>query len=368
MDKKVKQQIIKALNRAPRFHNRTYEKRALINGIEIYACAPNAEECYVRFMDRLSQKIFENSQLNEKIAVKLPSNFHEFAMYFFENVRQQVVVEQTYYTDLNRYKNHIKPHFGKLSLRNITPEYCQKLIDKLTAAGIEKTRDEIVSLLNGIFNFAVDRGTLVRNPMKTVVYIPHESENGVPLTIEEEEKLFNITANTEYQLMFAIALYTGMRPNEFRTAHFDENDKRIIVAKNSKRKNAKRGKIQWKRIPVCPMLAPFLANVPNLDMYTAETMRGKFKKLFPNHQLKDLRATFYTRCETCKIDDKARDAMVGHEKDKLHKSYSKLPDTFLIEEANKINYSLNIIIAPKFAPKKNRFALAEKLKNSKNTP
>lgn len=368
MDTKTQQQIIKALNRPPRFHNRTYEMRARINGIDIYACASNPDECAARFMDDLSEKIFAFSAFPNhggKLGFKLPTNFHEFATYFFENVKKRKTVERTYQADMNRYKNHIQPRFASLPLRLITTDYCQAFVDELTAKGIERTRDDVISLMNGIFNYAVDRGVLIRNPMKPVVFIPHERVHGVPLTLEEEKLLFDATAETEFQYMFAVALYTGMRPNEYRTAHFDGN---IIVAKNSKRKNAVTGKIQWKRIPICPMLAPFLENIDVLDMYAAETLREKFKTIFPNHTLKDLRTTFYTRCETCGVSDKARDEMVGHERDKLHEAYSKLPDEYLIAEANKLSYPLEVTATPKLPPKNNRYGLAEKLKNAKKPP
>ena len=50
--------------------------------------------------------------------------------------------------------------------------------------------------------------------------------------------------------MFAIGLYTGLRPNEYKTAVVEEN---FIVANNSKRKN---GKTELKKIPITPMLKP----------------------------------------------------------------------------------------------------------------
>ena len=360
MDKTLQSKITKCLNAPPRLHNRTYEKRALINGIEIYACASSEEECIAKFLSDLSQKIIQPNLPEGKklVCAKLPTNFHKFAMFYFENVKKRLVVEDTFYGDMNRYKNHVRPRFGELELKSITVEFCQSFIDDLAATGKGKTTDEVHSLLNGIFNYAVDRGILPRSPMKPVVHIPHETISGVALTLEEEEHLFNVTYGTEYQTMFAIILYTGMRPNEIRTATLVGN---IIVAKNSKRKDAKRGKISWKRIPVCPNLAPFLVGITEIDMYGEETMREKIKKILPNHQLKDLRKTFYSHCETFKVDDKVRDACVGHSRGKRHDAYSQLPDEFLLSEIQKISYPLNVPIAPKTAPRKNRYALAEKL-------
>ena len=358
MNEKLRKKLNKAINQAPRLHNRTYDKRARINGIDIVGYASTPEECQIRFLSDLNQKFFEVQNDNgQNLFKRLPSNFHEFAMFYFENVRKRKNTERTHNGDLNRYKNHVQPRFAKLNLKTITTEYCQDFIDELEATGKGKTTDEIFSMLNCIFQYAVDRGTLTLNPMKTVVHVPHKTKHGKALSLDEEKKLFDATLGTEYQVMFAIALYTGMRPNEYETASLHDG---MIIAKNSKRKNAKFGDIEWKRIPVCPMLAPFLEGVTEIDMYIAETMRYKFKEIFPNRSLKDLRTTFYTRCETCDVSDVARDEFVGHSSGAIHDSYSDLPDDYLKKEAKKICYPLDITVAPIFAPEKDSFGLAKK--------
>ena len=60
------------------------------------------------------------------------------------------------------------------------------------------------------------------------------------------------TAGTPYQQMFAVELYTGMRPNEYYTAKVEGD---FIVANNSKRKN---GKTELKKIPISRCLRPML--------------------------------------------------------------------------------------------------------------
>ena len=49
MEQQTQNKIVKAIQKPPRFHNRIFEKRALINGIEIYACATNENECMTLF-------------------------------------------------------------------------------------------------------------------------------------------------------------------------------------------------------------------------------------------------------------------------------------------------------------------------------
>ena len=64
----------------------------------------------------------------------------------------------------------------------------------------------------------------------------YEEKHGKTLTKEEEKLLLEKSKGTKYQQIFALSLYTGLRPNELFTAKIDGN---FIVAKNSKRKGKK---------------------------------------------------------------------------------------------------------------------------------
>ena len=86
----------------------------------------------------------------------------------------------------------------------------------------------------------------------------HQCEHGVALTKEEEKKLLQGVKGTKYEYIFALALYTGLRPNELETAKIEGD----IVAKNSKRKG---GKVEYKKIPICTMLKPYLEGVKILN-------------------------------------------------------------------------------------------------------
>ena len=158
-----------------------------------------------------------------------------------------------------------------------------------------KTADEIFSLLNQTFKMAIKHGLIKNNPMDIVFHIQHERVHGAALTIEEERKLLQATAGTPYQLMFAIALYTGVRPYEYKSVKLVGN---MIIAQNCKRKNAALGKIEWKRIPVSPMLAPYL-NGAEIRFYIPEVVRDiqidsseSYLKRYENyllHSLQNLR-------------------------------------------------------------------------------
>ena len=85
------------------------------------------------------------------------------------------------------------------------------------------------------------------------------------------------------------------------------------------------------------MLAPYLTG-EEIKFYIPEVMRDKFKSILPDHTLKDMRTTFYTRCKTCGVEEAALKEFVGHSGGVLEDTYTDLPDEYLIREAQKIRY------------------------------
>ena len=140
------------------------------------------------------------------------------------------------------------------------------------------------------------------------------------------------TEGTPYQHQFAVALYTGLRPNEYETARIEGN---FIIAKNSKRKN---GKIEYKKIPITPMLKPYVEGIERLNFYYYETILEKFKSILPNHKLYDLRTTFFNRCIECKIQEPIRDEWLGHHSNSIKTAYTDISDELHLLEGAKFVY------------------------------
>lgn len=326
MPEKVKQILKNKKSHCRQKANGSFEYRIMIDGVCFSACAMSKEEAKKRFLKKLRE--YDDSTSG----VKIPTNFQEFSTYYFENFRIRAVAPKTYKNDMNRYKRYIKPAIGKYPIKSITPLMCQNILDELHDKG--KTLDEIHSLMNLIFKAAIKHGIIKTNPLDLIFHRQHEREHGTALTREEEEKLLSATAGTVYQTIFAVALYCGLRPNEYKTAVIVDG---VIEANNSKRKN---GKVETKRIPITPKLAPFLEGITEIESRSENLLREKFKSILPNHTLKDMRMTFYTRCITCRVEDKARDYFVGHGVSFLEKTYTdkNLLLEYLKEEAQKIKY------------------------------
>ncbi len=304
----------------------SYELRYRKDGLNVNASSTVQSVAIKKFTEKL--KI----ALSTKFVPNIPTNFHDFTMYYFDNFRKKKVAKSTYEGDLNRYKNNLLAPLGTMQISKITPIQCQQVIEKILSEGKEKSAQDVYSLLNGIFKMAIAHGIIERNPLAIVMPVTHEREHGKALSKEEEIFLLEQTAGTPYHLMFAVALYTGLRPNEYATARIEGN---FIVAVNSKRKTKR---TEYKKIPITPMLRPYLDGVTELKFYTPEVMRDKFKSILSKHKLYDLRTTFYTRCKECGIADVAIMAFVGHSLGKLGNAYTDLSDEFLLKEGNKFIY------------------------------
>ena len=304
----------------------TYDIRYNRNGYSICVTNKNLETAKQIFIEKLKTAKPVNK------ATHIYANLHNFTLYYFEKFRLPKVSKLTYNADWNRYKKYIQPVFGDKQFKSITPEHCQQLIDNIIAEGKGKTAEEIYSLLSIIFKGAIAHGIIHKNPLTLVVKIKHESQHGTALTKDEERLLLQAYPNTKYQIAFALALYTGLRPNEYNSARIEEN---FIVAINSKRKNKR---VEYKKIPITPMLEPYLQNIDSFSTINSYVLRDKFKAILPNHILYDMRTTFYSRCKECGIADAARDEFVGHSLGALGNAYTDLSDEYLLKEGTKFYY------------------------------
>ena len=328
----LQDKVVHCLKRKSGKRTYNYMIRYRRNGLYIVATSNNLEEAKAKFITKLNEygSGKTDKQSRSKTVNGVSTNFHEFSTYYFENYRKRKVSEQTYYNDMCRYKNHVKPHFEDKDVDEITPAECQKLLDGFLEKGMTKTNNEIYSLLNGIFKMAIAHNLINQNPLSIVVIEKHHSKHGRALTKEEEKILLEKNKDTKYEKIFALGLYTGLRPNEYETARAEGD---FIVAKNSKRKG---GKVEYKKIPISPMLKPYFEQEKSIDMPGLQYIREQFNKALPNHILYDLRTTFYTRCEECGVAPPARDHFVGRSSSVLNTTYTDMSDEYLLREGLKL--------------------------------
>ena len=68
---------------------------------------------------------------------------------------------------------------------------------------------------------AIAHNVITQNPLSVVVIEKHQCKHGKALTKTEEKQLLDSTKGTKYEIIFALGLYTGLRPNEYETARVE---------------------------------------------------------------------------------------------------------------------------------------------------
>ena len=318
-----------SINSRPRKDGR-WQGQILHDGVRYYVYGRTREAVANKIKFYLQHGLPRTKKRKSSNVYGVPETFNAFAMYYFENFRKKKVAEYTLKQDLARYNKYLLPYFNEKPIKKISPLECQKLIDDISEQGKGKTADEIFGILSVIFKMAIKHNVIVRNPLDVVLHIKHEHEHGTALTKEEENLLKESLKDSQFLPVFMLALYTGLRPNEIKTARIENG---FVVAVNSKRKNKK---VEYKKIPICKMLAPYLEKPL---IFTSELyMREKFKKILPNHRLYDLRTTFYSRLKECGVSDTAIKLFVGHSLGALGNAYTCVSDEFLKREMEKFEY------------------------------
>lgn len=304
----------------------SYEIRYRSNGHNLSVSGRTIEIAKTRFLQKLKEPVSNKP--------KYPKTINEFIIYFYENYKSKTVCQREFSKYVAYFNNDIKPFFKNAKLKNITHIDCQNLIDKIANQGKNRKAEDVKSILSQVFNYARKLGEVTLNPVELVIFKKAERQHGKALTKTEEKKLLKETAGTIYQVQFAVALYCGLRPNEYRTATIKNG---FIIAKNSKRKS---GKTEYKKIPINPMLKPYLNKNTKISFCTYNNITANFKKVLPNHILYDLRTTFFNRCIECGVIDSVRDKWMGHHSNEIKQAYTDISDELHFKESEKLSYFL----------------------------
>lgn len=307
----------------------TYEIRYRSNGYDISACGKTIELAKAKMIEKMKTA---KPKPTERSAYDVPTKFQPFAEYYNEKFRKRKISEETFYKNNNRLQKHIYPIIGQMEIKQITPNVCQDILDSLTARELMKSAHEAYSLMSIIFKGAIAHGIIERNPLDVVVLESYEQEHGKALSLAEQTKLINDVAGTPRGILYAICLYTGLRPNELVKGLRIEG--RFLIAVNSKRKGKR---IEYKRIYICNKLATILENVNEIPKLHEKYLSTEFPKICPGHRLYDLRVTFNTRCKELGVSDHARMHFMGHTLGALGEAYTDLSDEYLLKEGEKLN-------------------------------
>ena len=196
--------------------------------------------------------------------------------------------------------------------------------------------EDLRVVLNSVFKYALASGVISHNPMLLIPFKKAERNNRRALTNEEVRKMIERLELPEfktYKRTFLILLFFGLRPCELADARFEGN---FLVARNAKRKN---GKIEYKKIPVCPQAREMLdLTAPVGFPHRTDVLNRIFKRIMNDDEVSQyyLRHTFATVCQQYVRPDIV-DIWMGDSSERLFgRVYTHFPDKFMCEQMQKV--------------------------------
>ncbi len=317
--------------------NGRFEIRCTINKIAISGSGRTLERAKENFIKNLNSADFEHGQLQ----TQKYTFFCEFAEQWFETVKKPTVKFTTYKSLFSTYNSQIKKYFEGKRLRSITPLQIQPLFNELDAQGRNRTSQLVKLLLSQIFQAAADERLIPSNPMNSVRVLKRETKKGEALSYEEERNFLQCIQSCRYKLSFFILLYAGMRRSELPTMRIKNN---FILVQNAKKRITQQ--TTFRRIPITPMLKPYLENASPEEIEFAinvdsDVLTHNFKRFCPDHHLHELRHTYISHCLECGVPREVVSVWAGHAADRTMTStvYTHFSDEFMLEQGQKVDYT-----------------------------
>ena len=302
-----------------------YEIRYRSNGYDIRAYSTDLTKAKELFIAKTTAQEIEKYRIKDK---KTTGNLF---CHIFEQWHQY-----KYGTLCEKEHNRFRTNFY-----NLPEELRNKSINAITTLDLDKVMkevkprkyEELRTLFNGIFKYAMASGILTHNPVALIKFKRSERQTRGALSEDEIKAFLGRIKASKYDPIrqFAYVLYFfGLRPCEIDQETHREGE--FLIARNRKRKN---GKIEYKKIPI-PTQAqglidwdkPLTTNLHRLKIN--DTM----KELLDGKTAYYLRHTFATTCQQYVRPDIV-DIWMGDSPTRLvGRVYTHFPDKFMREQMN----------------------------------
>ena len=302
-----------------------YEIRYRSNGYDIRAYSTDLTKAKELFIAKTSAQEIEKYRIKDK---KTTGNLFCHIFEEWHQYKKGTLCEKEH----NRFRTNFY---------NLPEELRNKPINAITTLDLDKVMkevkprkyEELRTLFNGIFKYAMASGILTHNPVALIKFKRSERQTRGALSEDEIKAFLERIKAAKYDSIrqFAYVLYFfGLRPCEIDKETHREGD--FLIARNRKRKN---GKIEYKKIPI-PTQAqglidwdkPLTTNLHRLKIN--DTM----KELLDGKTAYYLRHTFATICQQYVRPDIV-DIWMGDSPTRLvGRVYTHFPDKFMREQMN----------------------------------
>jgi integrase len=175
------------------------------------------------------------------------------------------------------WNQHLKKHFGTLTLQKYTAEMARRFLSSLKTKQGKNTLKHIRALASAMFSEAIERNLRFDNPWH--VKLPKDCKESKPTehyTMEEAENLItSLVDHVDAQLVIALSCFLGLGPAEVAGLQWGDVDKDWIHIRRNKPSHGKVGP---------PKTKERMAPVPIIDQVRVplELWRAKCENTAPD--------------------------------------------------------------------------------------
>ena len=312
------------------YYQTTYEIRFRSHGYNISCTSKNLEEAKAEFIRKTKPGEIDN----HKIKQSKRRSKHQFYVYFNEwlSLKRGNIGEK----EIKRFQtnfNNLPEDLRYMPIQEIRAIDLDAILKEVQPRKYEELR----TLFNGIFKYALACGIIERNPVALIQFKRAERQNRECLSKEEIKSFLRKIKNVKYDEIRQgayILYYFGLRPCEVDEETHVEGD--FLITRNRKRKN---GKIEYKKIPVPKEAWKAIDwTQPITFQCGKEKFHYLFKDLLDGKTAYCLRHTFATICQQYVRPDIV-DIWMGDSTTRLvGKVYTHFPDEFMLENMMKVQF------------------------------
>ncbi|WP_065756376.1 tyrosine-type recombinase/integrase [Bradyrhizobium paxllaeri] len=289
----------------------------------------------------------------ERIAAHQQRHQNTFQRAFTRFIEQEIKPNVSSWRNVERALSlHVLPHWAERGMHEIRRSDIHEILDALVARNLPGAGSEVRKHLSRFFNWAVDRELMAENPVVGLKRndLRNPEDAGRALTDLELKVVWNSACSLGYPFgaLFRLLMLTGQRRNDWAHARHSELDLRkgwLEIPKS--RYKSRRDHI----VPLSPQALKLVAELPTnispsgfvfssregqvpvsgfsraktaLDNKAGALMKLEDSTQFiKNYRIHDFRVTCETRLATLGFNQDVRDAVLGHAKQGLQRTYNK---------------------------------------------
>jgi integrase len=134
------------------------------------------------------------------------------------------------------WRQHLKSHFGNLTLQEYSPPMGTAFLDSLTSGQGKATLRHIKACATSLFKRAVNKQRIKVNPWHDV-QMPDDAVESAPTlhyTVEEAEDIVSaLVDRVDCQLIMSLACFLGLRPGEIAALRWEDFDEENVHIRRS---------------------------------------------------------------------------------------------------------------------------------------